>query len=144
MCEIIVAVKSELKMAKKFDLTSKICQYLDRHLTFPLLEFLCEKEVIYHFVRLSNRERKKWKMTNILITKLYSIWSILDWGSRSIMATNSGYCQQDEFDRLHHGYSQTFAIGRWNATSKCILGVCMCGSAKLNAVFTLSIGIGRT
>lgn len=32
-------------MAKKFDLTSKICQYLDRHLTFPLLEFLCEKEV---------------------------------------------------------------------------------------------------
>ncbi|XP_031637698.1 eukaryotic translation initiation factor 3 subunit E-like isoform X3 [Contarinia nasturtii] len=32
------------KMAKKCDLTSKICQYLDRHLTFPLLEFLCEKE----------------------------------------------------------------------------------------------------
>lgn len=32
-------------MAKQFDLTSKICQYLDRHLTFPLLEFLCVKEV---------------------------------------------------------------------------------------------------
>lgn len=29
----------------KFDLTARICQYLDRHLTFPLLEFLCEKEV---------------------------------------------------------------------------------------------------
>jgi eIF3 subunit 6 N terminal domain len=29
----------------KFDLTARNCQYLDRHLTFPLLEFLLGKEV---------------------------------------------------------------------------------------------------
>lgn len=29
----------------KFDLTSRIGQYLDRHLVFPLLEFLSAKEV---------------------------------------------------------------------------------------------------
>lgn len=29
----------------KFDLTAKNCQYLDRHLTFPLLEFLLQKNV---------------------------------------------------------------------------------------------------
>jgi len=29
----------------KFDLTTKNCQFLDRHLTFPLLEFLCGKEI---------------------------------------------------------------------------------------------------
>lgn len=29
----------------KFDLTFKIGQYLDRHLVFPLLEFLAAKEV---------------------------------------------------------------------------------------------------
>lgn len=29
----------------QFDLTRINCQYLDRHLTFPLLEFLCGKEV---------------------------------------------------------------------------------------------------
>lgn len=29
----------------KFDLTAKNCQYLDRHLTFPLLEFLLDKNV---------------------------------------------------------------------------------------------------
>lgn len=29
----------------KFDLTAKNCQFLDRHLTFPLLEFLCAKNV---------------------------------------------------------------------------------------------------
>ena len=29
----------------KFDLTQKIAYYLDRHLTFPLLEFNCEKDV---------------------------------------------------------------------------------------------------
>lgn len=29
----------------KFDLTAKNCQYLDRHLTFPLLEFLLQKKV---------------------------------------------------------------------------------------------------
>lgn len=34
------------KMAK-FDLTSKIGQYLDRHLVFPLLEFLSAKEVCF-------------------------------------------------------------------------------------------------
>jgi len=28
-----------------FDLTRINCQFLDRHLTFPLLEFLCGKEV---------------------------------------------------------------------------------------------------
>lgn len=31
----------------KFDLTFKIGQYLDRHLVFPLLEFLAAKEVKY-------------------------------------------------------------------------------------------------
>ncbi|KXJ69995.1 eukaryotic translation initiation factor 3 subunit E [Aedes albopictus] len=29
----------------KFDLTAKNCQYLDRHLTFPLLEFLLQKDI---------------------------------------------------------------------------------------------------
>lgn len=29
----------------KFDLTRTNCQFLDRHLTFPLLEFLCGKEI---------------------------------------------------------------------------------------------------
>lgn len=29
----------------KFDLTSRMGQYLDRHLVFPLLEFLSAKEV---------------------------------------------------------------------------------------------------
>lgn len=29
----------------KFDLTAKNCQFLDRHLTFPLLEFLCDKNI---------------------------------------------------------------------------------------------------
>lgn len=33
----------------KFDLTFKIGQYLDRHLVFPLLEFLAAKEVGYKF-----------------------------------------------------------------------------------------------
>lgn len=36
----------------KFDLTSKIGQYLDRHLVFPLLEFLSAKEVRHIIVRL--------------------------------------------------------------------------------------------
>lgn len=46
-------------MVKEFDLTSRICQHLDRHLTFPLLEFLCEKEVcicilfIRHFAQMN-------------------------------------------------------------------------------------------
>lgn len=31
----------------KFDLTFKIGQYLDRHLVFPLLEFLAAKDVGY-------------------------------------------------------------------------------------------------
>lgn len=29
----------------EFDLTARNCQYLDRHLTFPLLEFLLSKDV---------------------------------------------------------------------------------------------------
>lgn len=29
----------------KFELTARICEYLDPHLTFPLLEFLCDKQV---------------------------------------------------------------------------------------------------
>lgn len=29
----------------KFDLTAKTCQYLDNHLTLPLLEFLCSKNI---------------------------------------------------------------------------------------------------
>lgn len=29
----------------KFDLTTKNLQFLDRHLTFPLLEFLLSKDV---------------------------------------------------------------------------------------------------
>lgn len=29
----------------KFDLTTKNCEFLDRHLTFPLLEFLLSKDV---------------------------------------------------------------------------------------------------
>lgn len=36
----------------KFDLTSRIGQYLDRHLVFPLLEFLSAKEVSLKFYKL--------------------------------------------------------------------------------------------
>lgn len=32
-----------------FELTARICKYLDRHLTFPLLEFLWEKQVSFTF-----------------------------------------------------------------------------------------------
>ena len=31
----------------EFDLTTRMGQYLDRHLVFPLLEFLSVKEVMY-------------------------------------------------------------------------------------------------
>lgn len=34
-------------MAEKYDLTSRVGAYLDRHLVFPLLEFLSSKEVSY-------------------------------------------------------------------------------------------------
>ena len=37
--------RQESKMAE-FDLTSQMGEYLDRHLVFPLLEFLSVKEVI--------------------------------------------------------------------------------------------------
>lgn len=30
----------------KYDLTARMVQYLDRHLVFPLLEFLSAKEVV--------------------------------------------------------------------------------------------------
>lgn len=33
----------------KFDLTTKNCEFLDRHLTFPLLEFLLSKDVNIHY-----------------------------------------------------------------------------------------------
>merc|ERR1712183_511579 len=33
------------KMAEQYDLTSKVGPYLDRHLVFPLLEFLSSKEI---------------------------------------------------------------------------------------------------
>lgn len=33
----------------EFDLTRVMGQYLDRHLVFPLLEFLSAKEVIFYF-----------------------------------------------------------------------------------------------
>lgn len=36
----------------KFELTARICQYLDPHLTFPLLEFLCDKQVCSDHLRL--------------------------------------------------------------------------------------------
>lgn len=36
----------------KFDLTSRMGQYLDRHLVFPLLEFLSAKEVRQKLLRL--------------------------------------------------------------------------------------------
>lgn len=45
----------------KFDLTAKNCQFLDRHLTFPLLEFLCAKniydknEVLKHILEIVNK-----------------------------------------------------------------------------------------
>ena len=34
-----------IKMAEKYDLTYRVGAYLDRHLVFPLLEFLSSKEV---------------------------------------------------------------------------------------------------
>lgn len=34
----------------KFDLTTKNLQFLDRHLTFPLLEFLLSKDVSANLV----------------------------------------------------------------------------------------------
>lgn len=51
------------KMEKKHDLTSKICQYLDRHLTFPLLEFLCEKEVCVQYIC-------EWQCNNVQFLRL--------------------------------------------------------------------------
>lgn len=50
---------------------------------------------------------------NSMNTQLFS-----DRRSRGIMETDSRYCQQDKFDRLHDGYSQAFTVGRWDATSK--------------------------
>lgn len=40
---------SSFKMAEKYDLTSRVGAYLDRHLVFPLLEFLSSKEVYTAF-----------------------------------------------------------------------------------------------
>lgn len=34
----------------KFDLTSRVGQYLDRHLVFPLLEFMTAREVGFRFI----------------------------------------------------------------------------------------------
>lgn len=50
----------------------------------------------------------------------YNIKLISDRGSRGIMETDSRYCQQDKFNRLHDGYSKAFTVGRRNATSKSI------------------------
>lgn len=36
----------------KFDLTTRNLQFLDRHLTFPLLEFLLSKDVSAQLVKL--------------------------------------------------------------------------------------------
>lgn len=44
-----------MKMAK-FDLTAKNCQYLDRHLTFPLLEFLVSKDVSKKIAKMPKRQ----------------------------------------------------------------------------------------
>ena len=44
---VTVSNKNAAMSYSKFDLTFKIGQYLDRHLVFPLLEFLAAKEVSY-------------------------------------------------------------------------------------------------
>jgi len=41
---IVTDIKKK-KMAEQYDLTSKVGPYLDRHLVFPLLEFLSSKEI---------------------------------------------------------------------------------------------------
>ena len=46
------STSTSFKMAE-FDLTTRMGQYLDRHLVFPLLEFLSVKEVMYHCVFIS-------------------------------------------------------------------------------------------
>lgn len=40
----------------KFELTARICQYLDPHLTFPLLEFLCDKQVRREWFRCAGEQ----------------------------------------------------------------------------------------
>lgn len=44
------------KMAE-FDLTTRMGQYLDRHLVFPLLEFLSVKEVTYTYADIDKSEQ---------------------------------------------------------------------------------------
>merc|ERR1712168_921431 len=41
----IVTDIKKIKMAEKYDLTSRVGAYLDRHLVFPLLEFLSTKQI---------------------------------------------------------------------------------------------------
>lgn len=49
----------------KFDLTAKTCQYLDKHLTLPLLEFLCDKN-IYEIRELQEKILETVNKTNMV------------------------------------------------------------------------------
>merc|ERR1712013_98578 len=42
---IVTDIKKTNTMAEQYDLTAKVGPYLDRHLVFPLLEFLSSKEI---------------------------------------------------------------------------------------------------
>lgn len=49
----------------KFELTTRICQYLDPHLTFPLLEFLCDKQVNRKIAVAIDIKQRRWHVGGV-------------------------------------------------------------------------------
>ena len=66
ICTSTGLVQSNFTVMAEYDLTSKIGSYLDRHLVFPLLEFLAERKVTCY----EDRYLKKWCAFNRYTMKL--------------------------------------------------------------------------